>query len=226
MRLVFLSFVLGTALMFSEGQAGVYLNRRGEYSPYRPSRWVPRAFWNPEIKRGISSAGLQEMWNPSSKRGINSAGIRSYVNRNQRSYLNRNQRSPEDQGSQLIKYQRAQSTENQHIPAMGDQLVPAIGDQSIPVMGDQHIQASEDQQNDAIEDIYPDFKELAYQEISKQELDALTAGLQQKYYKDKRGRYGNKYRDNKSYGFWISALNKAGNYKRAVNTGLDLEFAD
>ena len=30
MRLVFLSFVLGTALMFSEGQAGVYLNRRGE----------------------------------------------------------------------------------------------------------------------------------------------------------------------------------------------------
>merc|ERR1712066_54523 len=30
----------------------------------------------------------------------------------------------------------------------------------------------------------------------------------------KRGRYGNKYADNKSYGFWISALNKAGNYKR------------
>merc|ERR1712172_92015 len=30
----------------------------------------------------------------------------------------------------------------------------------------------------------------------------------------KRGRYGNKYSDNKSYGFWISALNKAGNYKR------------
>merc|ERR1712226_108422 len=30
----------------------------------------------------------------------------------------------------------------------------------------------------------------------------------------KRGRYGNKYADNKSYGLWISALNKAGNYKR------------
>merc|ERR1711934_1019559 len=30
------------------------------------------------------------------------------------------------------------------------------------------------------------------------------------------GRFGNKYADNKSYGFWISALNKAGNYKRAV----------
>merc|ERR1712087_476669 len=30
----------------------------------------------------------------------------------------------------------------------------------------------------------------------------------------KRGRYGNKYADNKSYGFWISALNKADNYKR------------
>merc|ERR1712222_287521 len=28
------------------------------------------------------------------------------------------------------------------------------------------------------------------------------------------GRFGNKYADNKSYGFWISALNKAGNYKR------------
>jgi len=28
------------------------------------------------------------------------------------------------------------------------------------------------------------------------------------------GRYGNKYADNKSYGFWISALNKADNYKR------------
>merc|ERR1711872_802798 len=27
-------------------------------------------------------------------------------------------------------------------------------------------------------------------------------------------RYGSKYDDNKSYGFWISALNKAGNYKR------------
>jgi len=26
--------------------------------------------------------------------------------------------------------------------------------------------------------------------------------------------YGNKYRDNKSYGFWITALNKAGNWKR------------
>merc|ERR1712111_105958 len=33
-------------------------------------------------------------------------------------------------------------------------------------------------------------------------------------YRQKRGRYGNKYADNKSYGFWISALNKAGNYKR------------
>merc|ERR1712141_899790 len=30
----------------------------------------------------------------------------------------------------------------------------------------------------------------------------------------KRGRYGNKYADNKSYGFWITALNKADNYKR------------
>jgi len=27
-------------------------------------------------------------------------------------------------------------------------------------------------------------------------------------------RWGNKYADNKSYGFWITALNKAGNYKR------------
>merc|ERR1711890_154482 len=26
--------------------------------------------------------------------------------------------------------------------------------------------------------------------------------------------YGNKYKDNKSYGFWITALNKAGNVKR------------
>merc|ERR1711872_194631 len=32
-------------------------------------------------------------------------------------------------------------------------------------------------------------------------------------YRPKR-RYGSKYDDNKSYGFWISALNKAGNYKR------------
>merc|ERR1711962_667194 len=29
-----------------------------------------------------------------------------------------------------------------------------------------------------------------------------------------RSRWGNKYADNKSYGFWITALNKAGNYKR------------
>jgi len=29
-----------------------------------------------------------------------------------------------------------------------------------------------------------------------------------------RNRWGNKYADNKSYGFWITALNKAGNYKR------------
>merc|ERR1712127_172148 len=30
----------------------------------------------------------------------------------------------------------------------------------------------------------------------------------------KRRWWGNKYKDNKSYGFWISALNKAGNIKR------------
>ncbi|XP_023329320.1 uncharacterized protein LOC111702030 [Eurytemora carolleeae] len=36
---------------------GAYLNRRA-YTPYRPSRWVPRAFWHPE-KRGINSAGLR-----------------------------------------------------------------------------------------------------------------------------------------------------------------------
>merc|ERR1712137_463674 len=33
------------------------------------------------------------------------------------------------------------------------------------------------------------------------------------------GRFGNKYADNKSYGFWISALNKAGNYKRGKRAG-------
>jgi len=30
---------------------------------------------------------------------------------------------------------------------------------------------------------------------------------------------GNKYKDNKSYGFWITALNKAGNYKRGKRAG-------
>jgi len=30
----------------------------------------------------------------------------------------------------------------------------------------------------------------------------------------KRRWWGNKYRDNKSYGFWITALNKAGNWKK------------
>merc|ERR1712106_1227379 len=33
-------------------------------------------------------------------------------------------------------------------------------------------------------------------------------------YRPKRRSYGSKYDDNKAYGFWISALNKAGNYKR------------
>jgi len=41
----------------------------------------------------------------------------------------------------------------------------------------------------------------------------------------KRGRYGNKYADNKSYGFWISALNKADNYKRGKRAGkLSVQF--
>merc|ERR1712110_542419 len=30
----------------------------------------------------------------------------------------------------------------------------------------------------------------------------------------KRRWWGNKYKDNKSYGFWITALNKAGNWKK------------
>jgi len=38
---------------------------------------------------------------------------------------------------------------------------------------------------------------------------------------DKRGRYGSKYDDNKSYGFWISALNKAGNMKRGEDEGME-----
>ena len=29
------------------------------YNPYRPSRWVPRAFWNPEKRGGIGSLGGQ-----------------------------------------------------------------------------------------------------------------------------------------------------------------------
>jgi len=35
--------------------------------------------------------------------------------------------------------------------------------------------------------------------------------------------YGNKYRDNKSYGFWITALNKAGNWKRGKRAAQSLE---
>ena len=29
------------------------------YKPYRPSRWVPRAFWRPS-KRGVNSAGTEQ----------------------------------------------------------------------------------------------------------------------------------------------------------------------
>jgi len=51
----------------------------------------------------------------------------------------------------------------------------------------------------------------------QQELEKIFSEQQGMKNPMKRGwgnRWGNKYADNKSYGFWITALNKAGNYKR------------
>merc|ERR1712211_188214 len=51
--------------------------------------------------------------------------------------------------------------------------------------------------------------------VNKLGMESITViTLSELDYRQKRGRYGNKYADNKSYGFWISALNKAYNYKR------------
>merc|ERR1712107_165733 len=121
--------ILGLSLMISSNMA-TFLNRRA-YTPYRPYRWVPRAFWNPD------------------KRGINSAGIRPYLSRYHRS----------DPGLEYVDY-------------------PELAADEAPV----------------------------YVGLMDKELEDL---------KEKRGGYGSKYKDNKAYGFWISALNKAGNYKRS-----------
>merc|ERR1712241_1553087 len=42
----------------------------------------------------------------------------------------------------------------------------------------------------------------------------LQHAAQEEAERTKRRWWGNKHKDNKAYGFWISALNKAGNYKR------------
>merc|ERR1712079_296242 len=43
---------------------------------------------------------------------------------------------------------------------------------------------------------------------------ALPAHMEDEGERSKRRWWGNKYKDNKSYGFWITALNKAGNWKK------------
>jgi len=48
----------------------------------------------------------------------------------------------------------------------------------------------------------------------QQELEKILSNEGMKSKRGWRNRWGNKYADNKSYGFWITALNKAGNYKR------------
>eukprot|EP00088_Acartia_fossae_P039123 TRINITY_DN40707_c0_g1_i3.p2 TRINITY_DN40707_c0_g1~~TRINITY_DN40707_c0_g1_i3.p2 ORF type:complete len:138 (+),score=40.50 TRINITY_DN40707_c0_g1_i3:89-502(+) len=48
----------------------------------------------------------------------------------------------------------------------------------------------------------------------QQELERILGDQGMKTKRAWRNRWGNKYADNKSYGFWITALNKAGNYKR------------
>jgi hypothetical protein len=48
----------------------------------------------------------------------------------------------------------------------------------------------------------------------QEELSQLLGDQGMKTKRAWRNRWGNKYKDNKSYGFWITALNKAGNYKR------------
>jgi len=67
-------------------------------------------------------------------------------------------------------------------------------------------------------EVYPTDAELAeYLARIRDEYDQDIMDLE---YRPKRfGRYGNKYADNKSYGFWISALNKADNYKRGKRAG-------
>lgn len=121
---------------------GSYLSRRAAYNPYRPSRWVPRAFWNPEKRGGIGSLG----------------GLRSYL-----------ASRPTRGGG--------------HVYHVG-QLMGKRGDQ---------LEDYTEEENPFLYDTYQDLEEL----------------------KDKRRSYGSKYADNKSYGFWISALNKAGNIKRS-----------
>jgi len=68
---------------------------------------------------------------------------------------------------------------------------------------------------------YLAFLEYQYKQQQEEEQQPLLEQEQQKQVGPmKVKRYwrnrwlGNKYRDNKSYGFWITALNKAGNYKR------------
>merc|ERR1712029_1140765 len=62
-------------------------------------------------------------------------------------------------------------------------------------------------------EVYPTDAELA--EYLARMRDEYHQDIMDLEYRPKRfGRYGNKYADNKSYGFWISALNKADNYKR------------
>jgi len=48
----------------------------------------------------------------------------------------------------------------------------------------------------------------------QQELEKIFSEQGMKTKRAWGSRWGNKYKDNKSYGFWITALNKAGNYKR------------
>jgi len=96
--------------------------------PYRPTRWVPRAFWHPQ------------------KRGIFSSGVRQFHSRPHRSDAS-------------FEY-------------------PVVED-SMPAYDYEY-------------DPQPD----------------LIA--------EKRGKYD----DNKSYGFWISALNKAGNVKKSMRQRL------
>lgn len=63
-------------------------------------------------------------------------------------------------------------------------------------------------------DQLPEEDYTAAEEEKNPFLDETFQGLEDD--REKRRTYGNRYADNKSYGFWISALNKADNTKRSA----------
>jgi len=87
----------------------------------------------------------------------------------------------------------------------------------------------------------PDMSEVVQQPYNRQMMEYIRDRMEEEYpdndmdlvarpkkwwgssrRKSKSNRWGNKYKDNKSYGFWITALNKAGNKKKRGQMGASL----